>query len=79
MSRRDLLGIDENFLKLDCDDCCTTVNLLRYYEIVHLKWVKLILFKLYLNETMKNKHTYKPKKRRRTVYFVEILQETAKC
>ena len=42
-------GGDENALKLDSGDGCTTLNILKTTELYILKRVNLMVYELYLN------------------------------
>ena len=48
------LGSDENVLKLDCVDGYTTLWVYQGHLILHFKWVKFMVFKLYTNKADKN-------------------------
>ena len=47
---------DENALKLDYGDGCTTQKIYQKYRIIHLKQVNFMVYKLYLNKAVEKKN-----------------------
>ena len=45
--------VDGNVLKLEVGGGCTTFVLLKSLETVHLQWVNLMVYKLYINKAVK--------------------------
>lgn len=67
MGTGDLSGVMELKLDLVCGNGYKTVNLLKYYWIVHLQWEDVMVYKLYPKEAVfKN------------MYFSQYIKKTLK-